>query len=177
MNPTTAADYHGWKRDSEAIERDVAAGILRRDLPYCIYRDGLHVASFGDFSNACRYAQDQGFVGRCTIRDVFAPPPTIPMLIVKPEWQPIETAPTALSPFGLAEQILLASYGGREPTVCEGYFRHEVRDRDRIVRVKAGWVSCMDPNAPDPYLEPRFWQPMLDPPCLPEKHTEGANHE
>jgi hypothetical protein len=75
-------------------------------------------------------------------------------------WQPIETAPKEPDRFGMAVRILLACYGGKDPFACEGYWRFGG---------KQGWVSCMDPNVPAPYLEPLFWQPVPLPPNPSEK--------
>ncbi|KKM79746.1 hypothetical protein LCGC14_1346750 [marine sediment metagenome] len=69
------------------------------------------------------------------------------------KWQPIATAPKD------GTNILIPSGYGRNRHTVEGYWR-----RSEDVAYRDGWVSCIDPDVPTPYLDPDVWMPLPEPP-------------
>lgn len=77
------------------------------------------------------------------------------------EWQPIDTAPKEKDDTGLSPRIMLGFAPDEEDYTlpsCEGYWRNSE---------KPGWVSCMDPDVPNPYSQPTHWMPLPEPPKSP----------
>lgn len=76
MNPTSTTEYD-FKKDNAVIAVDHEAGFHDKDLPWVIYLSGVYVAAMDSFQRACEHAEKMGWLGHCTIRDVFAEQPTL----------------------------------------------------------------------------------------------------
>jgi hypothetical protein len=74
------------------------------------------------------------------------------------EWKPIKTASMEPDKYGLTPRMILACppVNASGWTIAEGYWRWS--------GANPGWVSCMDPDVGDPYLEPTHWMPLPEPP-------------
>lgn len=70
-------EEYDWAKDNAAIEADHVAELHDKDMPWVLYQDGLYRACFDTFERAMSHAAALEWLGRCTIRDAFAPPFTI----------------------------------------------------------------------------------------------------
>lgn len=81
------------------------------------------------------------------------------------QWRPMATAPKEKDDTGLSPRIMLGFAPDEEDYTlpsCEGYWRNSQ---------KPGWVSCMDPDVPNPYSQPTHWMPLPPPPTGDSKTT------
>lgn len=74
MSAETTYDF---ARDNEAIVKDHAEGNHTPTQPFVVYKDGEFKGAFRTYGDACEWGYKQGIMGSCTVRDVFAPPPTL----------------------------------------------------------------------------------------------------
>lgn len=73
---STQTDYD-FSRDNAAILKDHAAGDHSPTEPFVVYQDGAFKRAFYSYGDACDWGYKQGIMGRCTVRDAFAPLPTL----------------------------------------------------------------------------------------------------
>lgn len=79
----SAEPAYDFARDNAAIERDRTGHSINRS--WCIYRNGVMVHRKRTFEAAVAFARDIGILGACTIRNVFAPPPELPLALAASE--------------------------------------------------------------------------------------------
>lgn len=80
-------------------------------------------------------------------------------------WRPIESAPREPDQYGLTPTIILGFAPDEEGYSLpshEGYWRPAVSTFTPAE--KPGWVTCIDPNVPEPYAQPTHWRPLPAPP-------------
>jgi hypothetical protein len=64
-------------RDNAAIVDAHAAGKHNPTSPWVVYRNGKLEREFGSLGAAAEWSHGQGIYGQCTIRDVYAEPPSL----------------------------------------------------------------------------------------------------